>query len=121
MSKRMKALPVYIYREAGDASDYSNGGISSRFNQILLLCDEGYVDIDEENGLPENLCHVVEVGRGHKAIEPFVTVDEGNVGWMYGGCICDTSDSRFNRLSGGYPLHLHDRQETAEEYRILSM
>ena len=55
----MKALPIEVYvtkRRRG--CDCTNGGISSKYEQLLLVCDKGYVTIDEENP-PENLVKVV--------------------------------------------------------------
>lgn len=113
----IKAIRVPIYKEKGQ--DYSNGGISSKFDEIWIVADNGWQEFDEADGLPENLCHVVDGFRG-KIIEPFVQPDAGNVGWMYGGCLCYSSDSRFTEQSEGYSLRLHDRQETQAEYELYS-
>lgn len=69
---------------------------------------------------PENLCKVVErflFGRYYYHVEPMARPE--GIGWMYGGCIVDTSDSRWGEISE-YPLHLHDRQETQQEYETYS-
>lgn len=111
----MKALPVSIYKNKG--GDCSNHGISSRFDEILLICEDGFIDVDEENP-PENLCKVVTrnlFGEEYKHIEPVER--PSGVGWMYGGCICYASDSRFDSR---YPLKLHDRTESQELYDMLS-
>ena len=113
----MKALPVDIYKFNGE--DCSNGGISSRFESILLICDDGFIDVDE-NDLPENLCKVVKrnlFGRDHYHVEPVAEPPKGHTSYMYGGCIVNTSDSRFRF---DYPLKLHDRTETWEQYDRLS-
>lgn len=113
----MKALPLSIYKDKG--GDCSNGGISSRFNEVLLICEEGYVEIDENN-LPENLVKLVVrnlFGREYKHIEP-VARPKG-VGWMAGGTIVYSCDSRFRRMSE-YPLSFHDRCESQELYDELS-
>lgn len=118
----MKALPIYIYKN-NRLGDCSNNGISSRYDEVLLVCPDGYVNIDPENP-PENLVKIVEKrsysrpGEIHRHIEP-VAAPKG-VGWMAGGCIAYSSDGRFNRLSGGYPLQLHDRCESQELYDRLS-
>ena len=113
----MKALPVGIYKNRN--SDCSNGGISSKFNEILLICPEGFIDVDENNP-PENLCKVVTRDLGFEVythVEP-VAKPKG-VGWMAGGCLVYTCDSRFSRMSR-YPLSLHDRTESQAEYDMLS-
>lgn len=111
----MRALPVEIYKH--HSGDCSNGGISSRFNEILLICEDGFIKVDEENP-PENLCKVVKrhlFGRDYYHIEPVARPN--GVGWMYGGCIVCTSDSRFRF---DYPLKLHDRTESQEQYDRMS-
>lgn len=111
----MKALRVSIY-ESKDIGNCSNHGISERFKEILLLCDEGNVAVTGEE---ENLCRVSSI-MGHLHVQPVYEPDRGCVGWMFGGSLVHSSDARFNRLSGGYPLSLHDRQETQELYNALS-
>lgn len=118
----MKALPIYVYRSSS-IGDCSNNGISSRYDQLLLVHPEGYVVIDEENP-PENLVKIVEKrsysrpGEIYRYIEP--VAEPKGLGWMAGGNIADNSDSRFCDVSGGYPLQIHDRCESQELYDILS-
>ena len=119
---KVNALPVDIYKYKAD--DSSNGGISSRYNEILLLCDDGFVKVDLDNP-PENLCKVVKRnlwGEEHVHIEPVAKPKEGYTGYMYGGCVVDTCDSRFGEATGvSYPVHLHDRTETWQQYNMLSI
>lgn len=116
----MKALPISVYRDA-DGKDCTNGGITSRFRDLLLICEEGFVEVDENNP-PENLVKIVTRyfgGNEYKHIEPYAKVESGNVGWMSGGNIAYSCDSRFSRMSQ-YPLSVHDRQETQAQYDALS-
>jgi len=109
-----KALPVDIYKNRG--KDYSNHGISSEYDEILLLCDDGFIDVDLDNP-PENLCKIVRrtlFGREADYIEPMVAPK--GAGWMYGGTMCYSSDARFD---SDHPLCLHDRQETWEQYDMM--
>lgn len=109
----MKAISVSIYKP--HYGDCSNNGISHRFQEILLLHDEGWIDVDPDNP-PENLCKIVKrhlFGQDFLHIEP-VERPTG-CGWMAGGCLCYSSDSRFTETSQ-YALSLHDRQETPEHY-----
>ena len=111
----MKAINLYIYKSRH--GDSSNGGISSRYSEVLIECEDGYIEVDENN-IPENFCKVVKRhfgGETYLHIEPYKDTDKGCVGWMAGGCFCFSSDSRFTRISQ-YPLSLHDRQETQELY-----
>jgi hypothetical protein len=107
------ALRAEIFKHM--SGDCSNHGISSRFTDILILCDHGNEIIDMDNP-PENLCKVVTRtlwGREYKHVEPMARPT--GVGWMSGGCVVYSCDSRFGELTQ-YPLVLHDRQETQEEY-----
>lgn len=117
----MKALPIEVYK-TNRLGDCTNGGISSKYDTLLLVCDDGYVKIDEDN-LPENLVKVVTRTFGFgtfRHIEPYAKVKEGNVGWMSGGNIAYSCDGRFSRIAGEYPLVIHDRQETQECYDALT-
>lgn len=95
----------------------SNHGISARFPEILLLCDEGNVEVDLDNP-PANLCKVVrqELPWGTNVyVEPVAKRDPGCVGWMFGGTLIYSSDLRFDKMSDGFPLRLHDRQEGQDQ------
>ena len=107
----MKALRLSIYKD--NSGDCSNHGISSKFRDILLVCDEGYIDV---NGDEENLCRIDTI-MGHKFVRPIA--EPKGAGWMSGGTMVYTCDSRFRRMSE-YPLCLHDRQETWEQYEAMS-
>lgn len=107
----MKALPIDVYRRNG--VDCSNDGISSRFGTLLLVCDEGFVNVDESNP-PENLVRMVKrslFGKDVYSINPWKEPD--GIGWMFGGNFAHTSDSRFTRMCGGQygAIAIHDRQE----------
>ena len=107
----MKALRLSIYKD--NSGDCSNHGISSKFRDILLVCDEGYIDV---NGDEENLCRIDTI-MGHKFVRPMA--EPKGAGWMSGGTMVYTCDSRFRRMSE-YPLCLHDRQETWDQYEAMS-
>ncbi|MEG1894671.1 MAG: hypothetical protein RR162_00425 [Oscillospiraceae bacterium] len=114
----MRALGIYVYRNKL-FSGCSNGGIAEKYDELLLICDEGNVEIDENN-LPENLVKMVSrklCGGEYKHIEPFAPAE--HLGWMSGGSVAGCSDGRFCRMSQ-YPLSVHDRQETQEQYNRLS-
>ena len=115
----MRALPIEVYKS--NLGDCSNGGISSRYSTLLLIHDKGFIEVDESNP-PENLVKIVTrhlFGRDYKHIEPVKPVDTGNVGYMAGGAIGYSCDSRFRDLSE-YPLNIHDRQETQYVSDLLS-
>lgn len=106
----MKVLPIHIYKH--DNSSCSNNGISEKYNEAYLICNDGYIDINEDN-LPKNLVKVVTknvFGEEYKHIEPYAEKPSHKVGYMFGGCYCASGDSRFRKISK-YPLPLHDRTE----------
>lgn len=114
---KARAISADIFKSG--FGDCSNHGISSRFTEIFLLHEHGNHEIDVDNP-PENLCKVVTRtlwGREYKHIEPVVRPT--GCGWMSGGCVCYSCDSRFSDLTQ-YPLVLHDRQETQKEYNTYS-
>ena len=116
----MKALPIEVYVTKRDRMcDCTNGGISSKYEELLLVCDEGYVTIDENNP-PENLVKISERHCGlstYKFIEPVARPQ--HFGWMFGGNLAYSSDSRYSRMAE-QPLPIHDRQETKEMYDLLT-
>ena len=116
----MKALPISVF-ENKRIGNCSNHGISDRFNELLIVHEEGFIDIDPENP-PENLVKLVVRnlwGKEYKHLEPVVGPDKGAVGWMFGGSYAASSDSRFGKISD-YPLPIHDRQESQEMYDRMS-
>jgi len=110
----MKALPISVYTNPR-YKGCSNNGISEKYDELLLICEEGYIDIDE-NDPPENLVKLVKrklFGGIYMHIEPYKKAQ--GVGYMSGGSLGYSSDSRFRRMSQ-YPLSIHDRQESQDEY-----
>ncbi len=113
----MRALSVEIFKS--HLGDCSNGGLSSKYKDILVICPDGNVEVDETNP-PENLCKIVERDLGftvYKYIEP--VAHPTGVGWMASGAIGYSCDSRFRRMSE-YPLVMHDRTESQKEYDMYS-
>jgi len=107
----MKALPIYVYRNR--SVDCTNDGVSARYDKLLLACDDGYVEVDEQNP-PENLVRMVKrylFGQDVYHIRPWKEPE--GIGWMFGGNFAHTSDSRFSRMCGGQygAIAIHDRQE----------
>ena len=105
----VKGLRISVYRHGN--YDCTNGGISSRYNELILVGEgiEGPVTVDLDNP-PENVVKIVKRKlfggkEEYMHIEPYN--NEGK--WfMYGGNIACTSDSRF---PSRYPLKIHDRCE----------
>lgn len=109
----MKALSVEVMKYKGKSC--ANGGISDKFNDVLLICDEGNIEV---NGDEPNLMELVKRnlwGEEHWFVRP-VTKCNG-VGWMSSGSFVWSCDSRFPYA---YPLPMHDRTESQELYNQLS-
>lgn len=111
----MRAIEVYIFKHSLFVG-CSNGGISRQYDKILLICNEGNIEIPSGD-YPENLCKIVtrnligcEGPYEHKHIEPYCLPDKDCAGWMMGGSYISSSDTKFSRISQ-YPLPFHDRQE----------
>lgn len=119
----MKAIGVPVFKNKAYAS-CPNGGITERFDTLLLVCDDGYIDIDENNP-PENLVIYVERCIGRRRcdyIRPFADPPLNRTSYMSGGAYAASCDSRFSEMTGGMygAVPVHDRTETWEEYEILS-
>ncbi len=114
----MKALEIFVYKNPL-YKECPNGGITERYDELLLVCDEGHIEIDENN-LPENLVVFRERMLGGKwcgYIEPYAPCLKGCVGWMSGGAYAGSCDGRFSRMVGIYgAVAVHDRTETQEQY-----
>jgi hypothetical protein len=106
----LKGLTVNVYREFnrdGSVIDCTNNGLSSKCH-VITLCGPDMPEIFEAS--PDapafRLVKRQLFGSEYLHIEPWER-PTGN-GWMYGGNIADTSDSR---KPWKYPVHIHDRQE----------
>jgi hypothetical protein len=117
---KIRAISLDVYSNELFKS-CSNGGITERFNSILIEHPRGYINIDTKNP-PENFCRVITrkiADYEYKHIEPVASVKPGNVGYMDGGSFAHSSDARFYEISK-YPLAIHDRQETQKQYDLMS-
>jgi len=105
----MKAINVSVYWN-DQYRKCAIGGISEKYNELLLLHDEGNLDV---KGDEENLCKVVYRkigGRDVYHIEPMAS--KGKL-FSMGGSFANSSDSRFSELVGGQygAIAIHDRVE----------
>lgn len=105
---KIKAIGANVFKTER-YSDCSNSGISSRYDEILIECEDGYITLDTDD-LPENFCEIKtrEVfGKQYTRLVPHYLVNSGK--WsMMGGNFAYSSDSRF---PFDYPLPIHDRVE----------
>lgn len=124
------AFVVSVYRNG--STDCTNGGVSSAHDELLVLCNSGNVRYDSRATVdlddpPENLMELV-CSHGTVHLVPVRGVDDGCIGWMFGGNYAATSDAPFHRalsalvddpyVVGAVPIH--DRQESYSLYERLS-
>lgn len=100
----LKGLIVNVYKLDYDCT---NEGITSKVNRITLCGDE-LPELSEatESAPAFKIVKRHMFGGEYIHVEPW-DAPEGR-GWMFGGNVCYTSDSRFPNQ---YPLKIHDRQE----------
>lgn len=114
----------------------SNGGISEFYDEAYLLTNgeaptegPGLIDLPLVVITPGNLPGTIKAQRADISGLPIRNEADGKTcGPMSGGCFIVSSDSRFReeceRVLGGRfdgAVSLHDRFETPEQNRILSM
>ena len=115
-----KGLICEIY-ESKDIGNCSNGGISSTNKEVLVVMKEGEGQVFEEDEKRPTVKIVRRIIDGEEYVhaEP-INAPEG-IGWMMGGSFIYSCDSRFRNYVNEYPIALHDRQETSEQNRLLSI
>lgn len=116
-----KGLICSIYQDK-DGVNCSNNGISSKYKDVLVIMAEGEGQVFDEDPKRPTVKIVRRIIQGKEYIhaEPVNPIKSENIGYMFGGCFIFSSDSRFSRFISQYPVALHDRQESQEEYDILS-
>lgn len=116
-------LSIFEDKRLGNSS---NGGLSSRFSEVTLVGAGGPFEPTEKRPAVKLVARTIG-GAPYVHAEPVEPAPEGMIGWMCGGCLVGTSDSRFGRavadLLGGIhvpAVSLHDRCETPELNEALS-
>lgn len=101
----------------GPLGDCSNGGISGKHDHVILTDEK---DAPAEiNGTPTVRLVRRRIAGEYLHIEPIGDAPQGQtIGYMMGGCYVMGSSSMG--FPSKYPLPLHDRSETPEQYRMLS-
>ena len=113
------AKRCYIYRDS--LGDCTNNGITATRDTCTLFWDcepAEALTYCEEKGLNPAECLIVDdspsCGREYRKAVPLKEKGRGYVGPMFGGNYIECRDY-FD-----YPIPVHDRYETWEEYDILS-
>ena len=104
----MRYITVDIYKPNNGSFSPLNS-ISSHYDRVALPCDDGPLEESEITSFPV----IKLVRRKFPAANTFTPNPKAtHVKPMYGGCILDSSDSRFRETTGViYPIKLHDRYE----------
>ena len=124
---------LYVYKHlpwVNEGYDPTNGGISSRLNEIVVFSAETTKSeiaawCLKNRVRPSDVCRLNKRmlwGEKHYFIEP-VKKPRWVIGPMFGGNYASTSDGTWAEMLGdrcGYPVPIHDRFETQEEYDALS-
>jgi hypothetical protein len=134
-TSELRGLTLNIYKHNGRGS--SNGGVSSRCDQITLVgmipggdrtritlfpASSRVSSVPSENAPAAVLVRREVLGRVVFHVEP-LDRPQGRVGFMAGGTYVATSDSRLQHLHPAVPygaLSFHDRTETPAQYAALS-
>lgn len=119
------ALSVDVFRQKRlDDMDCTNGGISGKHDDLIVVNCDGPIDLDNDN-----MHKAVWLRKGVRRSAILVPVypPKNMVGPMFGGNYA-TGDSRFSaaveRIAGIYiygAIPIHDRFETASEFRSYSL
>jgi len=120
-------VSVYCTRDLGDCT---NDGVSSRHERMTLFYDctrQEAVDYCRENGIDTDEClwlqHRQLFGYGHDYMAAIPLLKGKGCGPMMGGNFVYTSSSDLPRWDGWLhaPIPVHDRYETEEQYRAMSV
>ena len=105
----------------------ANGGLSERVRTVTLVVEPNVAEglslpFEPDEDAPA--VKIVERFFGHERYvhaEPINPPPKGMVGWCMGGTYIHTSDSRWRKITGvDYPIALHDRCDTPEDFEMLT-
>jgi len=103
----MKGISLEVYSNP-KYRGCANGGISERFDELLIAHERGWIDL---TGDEENLVKLVHREIGCRDVYHVTPMDDEGQ-YMFGGSYAGTSDSRFSEMHGVYgALAIHDRKE----------
>lgn len=112
-------LGIYVLRN-NSFGDCSNNGVSARYDRLTMITENEVLDFtgDKKNVVVK--IDRVLFGKIMPVLVPLEVYNEykaSKLPIMFGGNFGYTSDSRFGF---DYPLPIHDRVETWDEYEALS-
>lgn len=115
-----KGLLVEIFRSS--YTSVANLTDTRQLTEVVLIGDgiPGLVEANEDHPAFKLVTRNI-MGTIYKHIEPVERPSAGFSGWMFGGHIAYTSDSRWSELVNAYPLKIHDRSESRELNSVVSL
>jgi hypothetical protein len=104
-----RALSVSVYRNE-QYKGCSMDGVSEKFNELLVLCKSGNVEVD---GTEPNLCKVVRREIYDRVVYHIEPVANPGAWYSFGGAFAYSCDSRFAEMVGHQygAISIHDRVE----------
>ncbi len=116
----MKLTPLHVYVSH---SDCSNRGVSSK-EDTLYLVDEQFGKEMKGKIPPEAIFRMEDCGEGYIRLIPVNNTKPDLCGPMCGGNVATLA--RYSMVPRNHPLqgkfmHIHDRFETWEQNRLLSI
>lgn len=104
-----KYIPVDVYKNP--LGDCTMNGVTVTANMLLVEVPDGYIGEEEIKNRREKGENVVVLVVGRAGNRDHLK-PEGEKRWtMFGGNFVYSSDSRFGRVYGARPMHVHDRIE----------
>jgi len=105
----MKAISVNVFKNT-QFSKCSNGGVSEQFDNLLILCENGHIEVTGEE---KNLCKIVKRDLFGKDVYHIRPIENPQAWYMFGGSFAHSSDSRFTNMVGDQygAISIHDRLE----------
>lgn len=113
----MRKLTAWVYKSA--LGDSSNNGISHNYDSVVCYWLDHGEKISDINDVENNAVVFISRALFDKycpIFQPIKPVLPNHVGYMSGGCLISSSDSRFSEWCGLNAVPLHDRQETQAAY-----
>jgi hypothetical protein len=128
MENTLSGLTVSVLRQVtlrpdgkpGRIMDCTNGGVTSKFDDFVLV-GPGIDEIFPATATRPALKIVRRNigGKQYVHAEPVAPCPSNCVGYMFGGNFVTCSDSRVRAINE-YPIPVHDRVETPQQYDRLS-
>lgn len=115
--KKYKGLTAKVLKSKG--IDCTLNGVSSKYDEFIVI-GEGIPERHEGNEDNSNVLKIVKrklFGSDYLHAEP-LNKPSNTVGAMFGGNYIDVVGSMFNGIK--YPIAIHDRFETHEQYKTYS-